>query len=152
MGSRIPLEIIRSGKHATVYVTVAERPTEEALAKLSGGTTGTQGTTGSSPETSQRALGLSLSPLTPELGRGANLPASAHGVIVTAVDPNSNAGEQGLQRGDLIVSVNNQRVNTPGQVIAAVDAARKSGRSSVLLLVQRGSTPGVFVGINISGK
>ncbi len=152
VGARVPLEIIRSGKHATVYVTVAERPTEEALAKLSGGGAATQGTNGSSPATSQRALGLSLAPLTPELGRAANLPASARGVIVTAVDPNSNAGEQGLQRGDLIVSVNNQPVNTPGQVIAAVDAARKTGRSSVLLLVQRGSTPGVFVGINITGK
>ena len=152
VGSRVPLEIIRSGKHATVYVTIAERPTEEALAKLSGGSVGTATTSGPTPTATQRALGLSLSPLTPELGRAANLPAAARGVIVTSVDPNSNAGEQGLQRGDLIVSVNNQAVNTPGQIIAAVDSARKGGRSSVLLLVQRGSTPGVFVGIDISGK
>ena len=100
----------------------------------------------------QRALGLSLAPLTPDLARAANLPATARGVIVTAVDPNANAAEQGLQRGDLIVSVNNQPVTSPAQVVAMVDAARKAGRSSVLLLVQRGSTPGVFVGINISGK
>jgi serine protease Do len=73
-------------------------------------------------------------------------------VIITAVDPNSSAGEQGLQRGDLIVSVNNQSVSNPAQVIAFVDLARKAGRSSVLLLVQRGSTPGVFVGVNITGK
>src|SRR5256885_906112 len=39
VGQRIPLEIIRSGKRATVYVTVAERPTEEHLAKLRAGTT-----------------------------------------------------------------------------------------------------------------
>jgi serine protease Do len=68
------------------------------------------------------------------------------------VDPNSNAGEQGLQRGDLIVSVNNQLVTTPAQVIAAVDASRKAGRSSALLLVKRGTAPEAFVGINISGK
>ena len=37
VGSRVPLEIIRGGKRATVYVTVGERPTEEALAKLVGG-------------------------------------------------------------------------------------------------------------------
>jgi len=153
VGSRVPLEIIRNGKHATVYVQVAERPTEEALAKLGGGGTGDQGT-GSAPAAPsvQRALGLSLAPVTPDLARAANLPASARGVIITTVDPNSNAGEQGLQRGDLIVSVNNQPVSTPAQVVAAVDAARKAGRSSVLLLVQRGATPGVFVGINISGK
>jgi serine protease Do len=153
VGSRVPLEIIRGGKRATVYVQVDERPTEEALAKLSGGNTGDQGVTGgTSAVAPQRALGLSLATLSPELARSANLPPSARGVIVTAVDPNSDAGEQGLQRGDLIVSVNNQAMATPGQVIAAVDAARKAGRSSVLLLVKRGTAPEAFVGINITGK
>jgi len=151
VGARIPLEIIRGGKHATVYVQVAERPTEEALAKLGGGGT-TESDSGSATAVPQRALGLSLSPLTPDLRRAGNLPATAQGVIITAVDPNSNAGEQGLQRGDLIVSVNNQPVSNPAQVIAGVDAARKSGRSSVLLLIQRGSTPPGFVGVNITGK
>jgi serine protease Do len=152
VGARVPLEIIRGGKHATVYVQVAERPTEEALNKIAGGSTVTPGDSGTTAATVQRTLGLSLATLTPELGRAANLPATAQGVIITAVDPNSNAGEQGLQRGDLIVSVNNQPVTSPAQVIASVDAARKAGRSSVLLLIQRGTTPAVFVGINISGK
>jgi serine protease Do len=153
VGSRVPLEIIRGGKHATVYVQVAERPTEEALAKIGGGGTGDQGTgQGGSATAPQRALGLSLAPLSGEVARAANLPASARGVIVTNVDPNSDAGEKGLQRGDLIVSVNNQLVTTPAQVIGAVDAARKAGRSSVLLLVKRGTSPEAFVGIDISGK
>ena len=73
-------------------------------------------------------------------------------MIVTAVDPNSDAGEKGLQPRDLVVSVNNQPVTTPAQVVAAVDAARKAGRSSVLLLVKRGNAPEAFVGIDISGK
>jgi serine protease Do len=152
VGSRIPLEIIRGGRHATVTVTVAQRPTEEALAKLSGAPAVNGGDTTAVANAPQRTLGLSLAPLTPELGRAANLPATAHGVIITAVDPNANAAEQGLQRGDLIVSVNNQPVSTPAHVIAAVEAARKAGRSSVLLLVQRAGTPAVFVGVNITAK
>jgi serine protease Do len=153
VGSRIPLEIVRAGKRGTVTVQVGERPTEEQLAALSGGNQGTQGGSSGTPTVApQQALGLSLAPLTPELARAANLPATARGVIITAVDPGSDAAEEGLQRGDLVVSVNNQPVSTPAQVIAAVDAARKAGRGSVLLLVQRGSTPGVFVGIDISGR
>jgi serine protease Do len=152
VGSRIPLEIIRGGKRATVYVTVAERPTEEALSKITGGDVGAQGATTTTPAAPQRALGLSLAPLTPELARAASLPPTARGVIITAVDPNANAAEQGLQRGDLIISVNNQPVTSPSQIVAAVDAARKAGRSSVLLLVKRGTAPEAFVGINISGK
>jgi len=151
VGSRVPLEIIRNGKRGTVNVQVAERPTEEALAKISGGDTGAQGGTGLSPTVPQRALGLSLAPLTPDVARAANLPAGSHGVIITSVDPNSPSGEQ-LQRGDLIVSVNNQLVTTPAQVIAAIDTARKAGRSSVLLLIKRGNSPEGFVGIDITGK
>lgn len=152
VGSRVPLEIIRAGKRATVYVTVGERPTEEALAKLSGVDQGTGGATTGPDATPQRALGLSLAPLTPDLGRAANLPATARGVIITAVDPNADAAEQGLQRGDLILSVNNQQVSSPAQVIAAIDAARKSGRPRVLLYIQRGNTPPGFVSVDITGK
>ena len=67
-------------------------------------------------------------------------------MIITAVDPSSDAAEQGLQRGDLIMSVNNQLVTDPAQVIAGVDGARKAGRPSVLLLIKRGNSPEAFVG------
>jgi serine protease Do len=73
-------------------------------------------------------------------------------VIITAVDANSDAAEEGLQRGDLIVSVNEQQVTSPAQVIAAVETARRAGRPSVLLLVKRGNSPEAFVGIDISGR
>jgi serine protease Do len=149
VGSKTPLEIIRGGRHATVYVTVAQRPTEEALAKLSGGSTESDSGTLATSQAPQRALGLSLTPLTPELARAASLPANARGVLITAVDPNANAAERGLQRGDLIVSINNQPVTTPAQVIAAVDATRKAGRTSVLLFVRRGATQEQFVGISL---
>src|SRR6476619_1264201 len=56
VGSRIPLEIIRGGRRATVTVTVAQRPTEEALAKLSGASSGADGGTAVAPNAPQRAL------------------------------------------------------------------------------------------------
>jgi serine protease Do len=154
VGARIPLEIVRGGKRQAVNIVVGQRPTEEQLAKISG--SGDQTTGGSSggttPPAPQKTLGLSLAPLTPELARAANLPTAARGVMITSVDPNGDASEQGLQRGDLIVSVNNQQVQNPAQVVAAVDASRKAGRSSVLLLVKRGTAPEAFVGIDISGR
>ena len=119
VGSRVPLEIIRNGKHATVYVRSRERPTEEALTRSPAAATAAPRAAPAPARRPQKALGLSLAPLTPELARAANLPATARGVIITAVDPNADAAEQGLQRGDLIMSVNNQPVTTPAQVIAA---------------------------------
>ena len=52
----------------------------------------------------------------------------------------------------MIISVNRQAVTTPAQVLAAVDGARRAGRTSVLLLVKRGQAPEAFVGVDISGR
>jgi serine protease Do len=153
VNARIPLDIIRGGKRQTVTVAVGQRPTEEQLAQISGGGTEQQGGAGGSTTVApQRTLGLSLAPLTPELARAANLPPNVHGVIITGVDASSDAAEEGLQRGDLIVSVNNGLVTSPAQVIAAVDGARRAGRTSVLLLIKRGNSPEAFVGVDISGR
>ncbi|MEO7564441.1 MAG: PDZ domain-containing protein, partial [Sphingomicrobium sp.] len=150
IGSRANLNIVRGGKRQSVTVFVGERPTEEQLAKLGGDGATSPVPDGQSPATPQRVLGLSLTPLTPELARAANLPQAARGVIITAVEPNSDAADEGLQRGDLIVSVNQVPVLTPAQVVASVDGARRGGRSRVLLLVKRAQSPETFVGIDIS--
>ncbi len=153
IGRRVPIEIIRGGRRQTLQVAVGERPTDEQLAAISGGGGATPGPGGGeTPVAPQRAIGLSLAQLTPELARAANLPPTTQGVIVTAVDPNSDAAEDGIQRGDLILSVNQQPVASPAQVIASVDAARRAGRSSVLLLVKRGTAPEAYVGVDITGR
>ena len=151
VGSRIPVELIRNGRRMTVPVTVEQRPTEEELAQQLG--TGDQDSAQDNrpaPPASQ-TVGLSLQPITPEIARALNIPAGTRGVVITGVSPSSDAAEKGLQRGDVILSVNRQAVTAPAQVIAAIDAARRAGRSSVLLLVKRGNAPEAFVGLDISG-
>jgi serine protease Do len=151
VGTRVPITVIRNGKQVTIPVTITQRPTEEELSKqLNQGTPG--GTDqGSGSATQGSSLGLSLQPMSPQIARALNLPAGTAGVVITAIDPSSDAAEKGLQRGDVIVAVQGQRVTTPAQVAAAVDAAKRAGRTSVLLLVKRGSAPEAFIGIDISG-
>ena len=150
VGSKVPLDIIRAGRRQTVTVAVGQRPTEEELAKQLGGDSDQSTNSDESPVTpGSSALGLSLQQLTPQITRTLNLPTGARGVVVTAVDPNSDASDKGLQRGDLIVSVNQQLVTSPAQVQAAVEAARRAGRTNVLLLVKRGTAPEAFVGVEI---
>jgi serine protease Do len=50
------------------------------------------------------------------------------------------------------MSVNRQAVTTPAQVTAAIEAARRAGRTSVLLLVKRGPGPEAFVGVDIGAR
>jgi serine protease Do len=150
VGSRVPVEIIRDGRRQTIVVVPAQRPTEEALAKQAGG-----GNDGTSDGVTQggpaiKALGLSLQPLSSQIAQALSLPLGTHGVVVTSVDPSSDAAEKGLKRGDVIISVNRALVTTPAQVNAAVAAARAEARTSVLLLIKRGTAPETFIGINIA--
>jgi serine protease Do len=152
VGARVPVEVIRDGRRQTVNVAVGERPTEEQLAQQAGGgqDQGVTANGGNSPAGSAQSLGMTLAPLTPDLAVRSNLPPTARGVMITAVDPASKAAEEGLRPGYLIMSVNRQPVISPAQVAAAIDAARRAGRTSVLLLIKVGNAPEAFVGVDIT--
>lgn len=149
VGSRVPIEIIRNGRRMTIPVTVGQRPTEQELARQLDPDEGAADSPEAAP--ASESLGLALAPITPQIARALNLEPGATGVVITGVSASSDAAQKGLQRGDVILAVQGQRVSTPAQVIAAVEAAKSAGRSSVLLLVKRGRSPEGFVGIDISG-
>ena len=154
VGSRVPLEIVRDGRRQTVTVQVGQRPSEEVLARQAGGAGSGEGTAmqDERPVAPGTALGLSLQAMTPQIALALNLPPASRGVVVVAVDASSDAGTKGIRRGDLIVSVNRQAVTNPQSVMAAVDAARRAGRTSVLLLIKRGQTPELFIGVEIGAR
>jgi serine protease Do len=152
VGSRIPLDIIRDGKPMRVTVTVGQRPTDEELARQLGANDNDGLPDDNTPVVpANQTLGLTLAPLTQQIVQALNLPAGSRGVVVMTVDPNSPAADR-LQRGDVIISVNRQAVTTPAQFQAQVDAARRAGRTSVLLLAKRGNGPETFVGIDLTAR
>jgi serine protease Do len=152
VGAKVPVELIRDGRRQTVNVAVGQRPTEEQLAQQAGGGSGDDDAVGGAAGVagSAQTLGLTLAPLTPELARRYSLPPSARGVLIASVESTSKAAEEGLRPGYLIVSINRQAVTTPAQVAGAVEAARRAGRTSVLLLVKVGNAPEAFVGLDIT--
>jgi serine protease Do len=163
IGARVPVEVIRQGQRRTVTVAIAERPTEEELARLNGieddnATPG--GDTGGKPGTptqsagqrsAQASLGLALEPLTPATAQRLNIrDANVRGLVVGTVDPNSDAGQKGVQVGDVILSINQQPTVTPEAAASAVEAARRAGRNTVLLLVKRGNNPPAYIGVDLT--
>ena len=160
IGSRIPLELIRDGRRRTVNVAIAERPTEEELARLNNLTPDTPSAgepdkdepESTGQRSTQNRLGLSVQTLTPELARRMQLAdPSVRGVVVARVDPNSDAGQKGIQAGDIILSVDRTATPTPEAAASALEAARSAGRDTVLLLVRRGNTPPAYVGVELAG-
>jgi serine protease Do len=84
-----------------------------------------------------KALGLSMSPASAELKQRFNLGDEVTGVVVTEVAGDSPAGEKGVKPGDVIVEVAQEEVKSPGQVAAKIEEAKKAGRKSVLMLIDR---------------
>ena len=160
VGSRVPLEVVRNGQRRTVTVTLAERPTEEELARLNDDESGPpQPEAGgkdqpqsSSQRSARESLGITVQTLTADVARQLGLSGgSVRGVVVVAVDPNSDAAVEGLQTGDVILSIDRRPVANPEDAAAAVVAARRAGRNTVLVNVRRGNQPPVYLGIDLAG-
>jgi serine protease Do len=77
-------------------------------------------------------LGLTIAPADKVDGAG------KEGVVVTKVDPKSAAAERGLSKGDVILEVAGKSVSSPGDVRAALEAARTDKKSSVLMRLRSG--------------
>ena len=153
IGSRVPVELIRDGRRQTVTVVVGERPPEEQLAQRLGGNDndnfGTEDDGTGQRQAATASLGLAVQPLTAGIARQIGVPAGTRGVVIGAVDPSSDAATKGLQRGDVISAANGRPVATAEEFRAAVAEAGRTGRTSVLLLVQRGNTPARYIGLRI---
>jgi serine protease Do len=124
-GENVKLDVYRNGQKREVTATLREFPekTETAAAPTQG---------------QNAAEGLQVENLTADIAEQLNLPAGTRGVIVSRIDPDGNAAESGLQRGDVIQEVNHKPVNNVEQFRAAMSAAGQN--QPVLLLVNRGGT------------
>ena len=154
IGATVPIELIRAGKAMTLNATLVKRPAEIASANAAASDEDADSKDKPSPgaEAARQSLGLTLQALTPETRRQLRLPDTAKGVVIAAVNPSSDAATNGLQRGDLIIQINQRPINTPAEAAAAVEDARKAGRDTVLLLASRGPNPARYIGVKLMAK
>ncbi len=82
-------------------------------------------------------LGLTLSNITPELKEKFSLTDDAKGVVVVEVAKDGPAAEKGLKAGDVIMEAAQEEIKSTTQVATKVEDAKRSGRKSILLLVER---------------
>lgn len=119
VGNTIQLKILREGKKKSVYLKVSLLPESQVAAYT------------------KIWLGFDVAQNENLLARRYRLQTS-HGVVVTAVTPNSAVGKVGIQPGDVILQINQTRIKNEKNFKAAIVEA--VGRESVLLLVQRGKS------------
>ncbi|MBV9330489.1 MAG: DegQ family serine endoprotease [Alphaproteobacteria bacterium] len=133
-GSRATFTLTRQGSIKTVSVQIAQRKDEQLASVQPAREATTSSSTG-------EAMGLGLAAVTPEMRRNYNLQGPTEGVLITRVDPNSDAADKGLEPGDILVSIGNRAVHTPQEVLSRIADAHAQGRKSVLLLVSGSAGP-----------
>jgi len=137
VGKTVRVVVWRNGKTETLKVTLGRR--EQAEGAIPAAQPGEEEEE-VAPEP-QEVLGLTLTPVTPELAEEHSLGENASGLVVTEVDEMSDAWEKGLRVGDMIAEAGQQKLATVADLEARLSEARDAGRKSILVLVRRGSDP-----------
>ncbi|MDX1803117.1 MAG: DegQ family serine endoprotease [Alcanivorax sp.] len=122
--TKVSLEVIRDGDRKDLDVTIGLLPDNPRQALLGGGAAD-----------NGQALGLTVRAASPAELAKQNV---SNGVVVTSVD-DGLAGKAGIQQGDILVSLNNQSLNSPDDFAKAVAGLPDKG--SVAVLVSRDGNP-----------
>ncbi|MCO5063100.1 MAG: DegQ family serine endoprotease [Rhizobiaceae bacterium] len=117
-GETVDVALWRNGKSETVKVTLGELPGEQKQASVE-----------------------QPGPIEPgtlsDLGLTVTRADDGNGLVVTDVDPDSDAADRGIQPGDIIRSINSVEIKDTKDVTDAMKAASDAGRKSVLVQVTR---------------
>ena len=89
------------------------------------------------PTAARASLGVNIAPMTSDVIRqfGLKLPKNAKGVLILGIVPNSRASASGLHLGDILEQVDGRTVQSPQEVMAAMNEA---GDRSITLSISCG--------------
>jgi len=130
-GSKAKLTFIRGGKKQDATVTIADR------AKLFASRLGEDEENSDAEKPKESKFGVTVRALTPEIADRLDVPAGK-GVIVQDVKPGSFAEDIGLNRGDVVLEINKQPVNSADD-FTRIESTLKSGQDVVFLVRPRGA-------------
>jgi Do/DeqQ family serine protease len=126
-GSEVTVTVWRDGGAQQLRATLGELPSQP----------NSRATPGGGDSNGESGLGMTVTPMTPELASSLGLRGDARGLVVTEVDPAGAAGAAGLQPGDVIEQINRQPARSQEDLRAAL--SRAGSRPLLLFVNRRGS-------------
>ena len=130
VGKKVIVKVLRKGQEMSFDVELGRLEDGEKLAMTS------PATDPNAPATAT-LLGMTVSSMTPELQSKFKVDADVKGVLVTEVAEGGLAADKRIEQGDVIVEAGGKKVENAGEISAAVDAAEKDGKTSVLFLIAK---------------
>jgi serine protease Do len=157
-GTRVPIELLRDGRRVTLTATVGTRPTAEQLAEQQQqfdpeqeqDFADAQPAAGAAETTIRTQLGIDTKPVTPQLTRQLGVDSDTRGVYIDSVSPASDAAAKGLRRGVVILAAGGRPVTSNADLAAAINEARRQGRTAILVQVTAARVPPRFIALQFS--
>jgi serine protease Do len=145
VGKTVEVVVNRKGKEETLSVTLgrledSEKP-KQASAK--GPTTDQQ------KSVTRRLLGLELSTLTDDMRKRFKVRENVKGVLIVSIEKNSPLSEQRVQPGDVILEITGEAIASPADLQKRIDALKKDGKKTALLLLSNNEGEQRFVPVQI---
>lgn len=131
VGDTVPVEVWRNGEKVALNVQLGQLEKVD-LASLRGAPQQDQET-----PRSLESLGLALAPIGSAVRQEFGLTDDVEGVVITKVDPSSDAAEKQLRPGNVIVEVNQEKVSSPDDIAKQIEASKAAGKKSVLMLINQ---------------
>jgi serine protease Do len=146
VGKDVPVVVVRKGKEETKTVKLGRLEDGEKQAAL----TPKKDEPQAEKPVTQKALGLNLANMSDDLRKRYKIKDSVKGLVVTGIDANSAAAEKRLQAGYVIVELQQQAVTNAADFQKRIDALKKEGKKTAVLLVANpdGDTQFVALGLN----
>ena len=145
VGKDVEVLIVRDGKEQTKSIKLGRLEDGEKLAS-----TEAPKTENIEKTAAQKALGLELSSLSDELRNRFQIKENVkNGVIITGVDPRSDAADKRLQPGEILLEINQEPVADPADAVKKVKALKDGGKKSALLIVANAQGDTHFVALTL---
>ncbi|MET3356028.1 UNVERIFIED_ORG: serine protease Do [Xanthobacter viscosus] len=141
--TEVDVVVVRKGKEETLRLKVARMPEDDKPETA-------KPAAESQKVAPRKALGIELSAMSDELRKRYSIKSEINGVVITGVDASTPAANKGIKAGQVIVQVGQEAVVSPADVEKQVDALRKQGKRSALLLVSDGEGKQEFVTIPLN--
>ena len=140
VGKEVDVELIRDKATRVIKVVVGRLQEDEKPAEATKSEEPAQPGSAQRPEQPPTVpdviLGLKLAPLGDAERKTYGFRSNVNGVVITEVEPDSEAAKKGLRAGDLIVEAQSEQVTTPADLFAALERVKQSQRRAILLRVE----------------
>ncbi len=142
VGKEVELVVVRSGKEQTKTVKLGRLEDGEKVAREMG-----EGPEGA---TAQTALGLELARLSDDLRAKYQIKDTVKsGLVITSVDPRSDAAEKRLQAGEVLLEINQEAVTDPSDAVKKIKTLKDAGKKTALLIIATGHGDTRFVALPV---